>query len=64
MEKYLKIAFLEILLESSRNPVGILLDSQSPVGIGGGVISTAHLSPGILQDSSWNLTFCWIVDGI
>ena len=34
-------AFLENLLESSRNPVGILLDSRSPVGIGGGVISTA-----------------------
>ena len=33
--------FLEKLSNSSRNPVGILLDSRSPVGIGGGVKSIA-----------------------
>jgi hypothetical protein len=35
-------ACLEKLLKSSRNPVGILLDSRSPVGIGGGVKSTGE----------------------
>ena len=44
MKKICENACSEILLKSSRNPVGILLDSWSPVGIGGGVISTAFLN--------------------
>ena len=36
MKKYVKMPFWKICW----NPVGILLDSRSPVGIGGGVIST------------------------
>ena len=38
MKKYVKMPFWKFCW----NPVGILLDSQSPVGIDGGVISTGY----------------------
>jgi hypothetical protein len=42
-------AFLENLLKSSRNQVGILLDSRSLVGIGGGVKSTVRVQGAFLK---------------